>query len=276
MNRQAVRSLHVAKRIPRSQVRREKVKNEIMEFAGKLRPNFVDKGCAAFHVELSTITSRMATSEMQRFKKSIQKGKQDSLFPVSAVMSRKGKAAEQVADFLGEEYVDNMLGIARSCGNIHNVAVGKQYLEWASEYGEGKIKARALAGVAKVAADEVAQGNGDFIEREMIKNRGIMKVLSKHVGGKNAWKIVKEQLREEQAAKKVAAIVSFMAGVCVAAAHMIIQSLPEMKEAGAMPIAVMGTSAITGIVAGLSFLGTINMGMLQRRIGKLLKAEEHV
>ncbi len=213
---------------------------------------------------------------MRKFKKSIQKGKQDSMFPVSAVMGRKGKAAEQVAGFLGEEYVDIMLGIARSGGDVHNVAVGKQYLEWASEYGEGNIRARALAGVAKVAADEVAQGNGDFLGRERIKNRGIMKVLSRHVGEKNAWAIVREQLREEQATRKVAAVVSFMAGVCVAASYLIFQSLVQARDLGTVQIAVMGASAITGIVAGLSFLGTINMGMLQRRIGKLLKAEEHV
>jgi hypothetical protein len=276
MTRQAIRSLHVAKRVPRSQKKREKVKNEIMEFAARVKPSIRDERCAEFHKELSTITARMTTSELKKFKRGIQRGAQDGFFPASAMMDRNGRAAEDIANFVGEGYVDIMLGVARSRGDIDNMRTGKAYLEWASEYGGPRVKARALAGVAKVAADEVALGNGNFLEREMIKSRGIMRVLSQHLGEKNAWALVREQLREEQATRKVAAVVSFMAGVCVATANVILQSVSEMKEVSTLQIGLLGASAITGVVAGLGFLATINMGMLQRRIGKLLKAEEHV
>ena len=260
-------------RIPRAKKKRRKLAREIMAFAGKVRPSISDDRCAAFHKELSTITSRMTTSELKKFKQEIKRGKQDGLFPVSAMMERNGRAGEEIADFLGIDYVDLMLEVAKSRGDIDNVKTGKAYLEWASEYGGKDVKARARAGVAKVAADEVALGNGDFLEREMIKSRGIMRVLSRNVGEKNAWGIVREQLREDQATKKVAVVVSFMAGICMAAATTIMQSISELKNVETAQIAVMGASAITGVVAGMSFLVTINMGMLQRRIGKLLKSE---
>jgi hypothetical protein len=273
MSKEAVRSLNVAKRIPRAQIKKRKLAREIMEFGGKIKPSIRDERCAQFHRELSTITDRMNISELKEFKKSIQMANEDSWFPVSAIMGRTGSAANHIADFLGERYVDSMLWVARSRGDIDNVRIGKEYLEWASEYGGENVRARALAGVAKVAADEIAMGNGDFLEREMIKSRGIMRVLRRHVGEKEAWEIVKEQAREEGTEKKVAAGISFMAGVCVAAAYTIAQSVSELRDVSTLQLAVMGASAITGVVAGLSFLATINMGMLQRRVRKLLGTE---
>jgi hypothetical protein len=50
-----------------------------------------------------------------------------------------------------------------------------------------------------------------------------------------------------------------------------------MREVGTAQVAVIGASAITGIVSGVSYVGTVNMGILQKRIGKLLKAQhKHV
>ncbi len=259
--------------IPRATKKRRKLAREIMVFAAKVKPSISDKRCAQFHKELSTITERMSISELKKFKRNIQTGKDESWFPVSAVMERTGPAAEHIADFFGIDYVDFMLEAARRGGRIDNMKVGKEYLEWASEYGGTKVRARALAGVAKVAANEIMQGNGDFLEREMIKRRGIMRVLSRKIGEKEAWGIVREQIREEQATKKIAVIISSMAGACVAASYLIFQSVSEMREVSTALIAVIGSSAITGLVAGINFLGTINMRMLQRKIGKILKAE---
>lgn len=262
--------------IPRATKKRRKLAREIMAFAAKVKPSIREERCAQFHKELSTITEGMSISELRKFKRDIQKGKEDSWFPLSAMMEREGTAAEHITNFLGGEYVDFMIGFARSRGDIDYVNTGKNYLEWASEYGGTKVRARALAGVAKVAADEIIQGNGDFLEREMIKRKGLMRVLSRNIGENEAWKIVKEQVREEQATKKVATVVSFFTGACVAASYLIIQNASEMKEVGTALIAVMGSSAITGLVAGINFLGTLNMGMLQRKIRKILKAEEQV
>ena len=84
-------------------------------------------------------------------------------------------------------------------------------------------------------------------------------------------------VKEEKIKNKTIAAISFMAGVCTAAAVTIVQGISEIRDVGTAQVAVMGASAITAVVAGVSYVGTVNLEILQRRIGKLLKAQhKHV
>jgi len=208
---------------------------------------------------------------LKKFKKRIQKGEEDGLFPGSLALERKGESAAEVADFLGTEYVGLMLRLARSRGDVHNVAFGKKYLEWAATHGSGKVKTRALAGIALVAADEVASGNGDFIERELIKKRGSMRVLSRSIGEKEAWEIVREAMGWGEIRKKIISATSFMAGICAGATALVMQGITEQRGPEVMQLIAIGGSATAGIALGISFIGKASIGAIQKRISKLLE-----
>ncbi|MBD3397700.1 hypothetical protein GF412_01050 [Candidatus Micrarchaeota archaeon] len=251
----------------RGNAKRQVLNEEIMRFAARVRPRITDRRDSAVHKELSGLIHRMGYRELKEFKKRIQGGGEDGLFPVSRVMEREGDAARRLADFLGPDYVGLMEGLARSRGDIHNVSTGKKYLEWAAKHGGREVEVRALAGIAGVSADEVADGNGHFVERENIKRNGIMRVLSSKIGEKEAWGIVKGMLEAEKKEKKVVSAISFLAGACISASIAIIQGA---RGVGDMPTMVMLASGIAGAAAGISFIAKKNIWIVQRKINRLL------
>lgn len=269
MSRQLALSMQRGKP-SRSERKREELKEEIMRFAARVRPRISSGRDSWVHTEISTLMNRMKTSEIAGFKKRIQRGEEDGLFPGSRILEKEGEGAAEVAGFLGTDYVGLMLRLARSRGDVHNVAFGKQYLEWAATHGSGRVKTRALAGIALVAADEVADGNGDFIERELIKKRGSMRVLSRSIGENEAWGIVREAMGWGEIRKKVISATSFMAGICAGATALVMQGITEQRGPEVMQLIAVGGSATAGIALGLSFIGKASIGAIQKSISRLL------
>lgn len=245
--------------------KREPLKEEILVFAARARPEISNGRDSAFHRELSTEVARMWAPGIKKFKRRIQRGEEDGLFPVSGIMEKEGASAAHIANFLGIDYADSMLRLARG-GDIHNAKAGKGYLIWAAEHGNGKVKARALAGIAKVAADEVLAGNGNVIEREIIKKRGILAILSREIGEQEAWGITQKIIKLEKAASGILMGISFLGGACAAASFLAFQGAIPVLDA----VRVAMISGLAGSVAGLGLLSGINMGMLQERIGSML------
>ena len=251
----------------RKREREEILKNEILVFAARVRPEISNGRDVDFHRDLSAKMWKMGLSEVKKFRGRIVGGKEDGLFPVSRIVEKKGGAAAFTAGFLGEEYVDRMLMVARSGGDVQSVMAGKEYLAWAAEHGPSQVKTRALAGIAKVAADEVLDGNGNFIEREMIKKRGIMSALSRELGEGEAWKITRGVLSMEKAGFGIRIGLSFLGGACTAASFFALQG--GISAPGAL--AAMAFSAVVGAFAGFAFLSRTNLELLQIKIRKLME-----
>ncbi|MFP3950346.1 MAG: hypothetical protein ACLFUZ_04640 [Candidatus Micrarchaeia archaeon] len=244
------------------------MREELLHFAGIVQPG-LRNGNSRYHLKMSEMLWGMDSSDIRRFKRRIKKGKEERLFPVEKIICSRGKAASRIAGFLGEKYVDRMVSLARSRGDVREVELGKKYLAWAEKNGKGMVKKRALAGMVMVASDEIEEKKGAYLGGQRAKRNGTMKLLKNKIGEEKTEKLVEKFSRGDRRSLRGLCMNWMLFGAAAASSMPAFQGYFSGQNSNAA-LLVLGTSALWGIVRGIGLLDSISIKRIQEKIpGKM-------
>lgn len=242
------------------------MREELLQFAGRVRPG-LRKGNRQYHLGISEMLGKMDPSEIRKFERRIRKGREDGLFPGERIIRSKGVTASRLAGFLGEDYVDLMISLARSRGDVRQVELGKKYLAWAAENGEGHVRERALAGMVMVASDEIEEKKGAYLGRQRARGNGTMKLLKGQVGEEKAEKLVEKFIRGSRGSLRGMCMSWMLFGAAAASSMPAFQGYFSGHNSNAA-LLVLGASALLGVAEGLGLLDSISIKRIQGKFSQ--------
>ncbi len=240
------------------------MREELLLFAGRVQPG-LGNGNAQYHLKISEMLGNMNTYEIKRFRRRIKEGREEGIFPVEKIICSEGESASRLAGFLGEKYVDRMVSLARSRGDVREVGLGKKYLAWAAKNGKGMVKKRALAGMVMVASDEIEEKKGAYLGRQRARRNGTMKLLKNEIGEEKAEKLVDRFNRGSQRSLRGLCMSWMLFGSAAASSMPAFQGYFSGQDSNAA-ILVLGASALLGIAKGIGLLDSIGIRRIQEKI----------